>query len=110
MTERDHMLDEQVLQYRHAGHTGEAELVIGLDFGTSASKVVVRLPGLPGEPAYAVDFGDAAHSSMRYLLPTRLWVDGRGACTLYARPGAQLVRDIKFALFAGYETPDDLRD
>ena len=110
MMGRHHTLDEQALQYRHPGHTGEAEIVIGLDFGTSASKVVVQLPGLPGDPAYAVDFGDAAHPSMRFLLPTRLWVTPGGECTLCPRSDARLVRDIKLALFAGCEPPENLHD
>lgn len=94
------MFDEHILQYRQPGKDGECELVIGLDFGTSASKVVVQVPDLPGQPAYAVDFGDAAHSSMRYLLPTRFWVTPNGTCTLAAHKDARMVNDIKLELLA----------
>ena len=38
------MFDEHLLQYSHPGQTGECELVIGLDFGTSASKVIIQAP------------------------------------------------------------------
>src|SRR5207237_728619 len=82
---------------------GEAEVVVGFDFGTSASKVVVQAPGLPGNPAYAVDFGDVAHPSMRYLLPTRLSVAAGGSCTLRGQEPARLVNDIKLELFTDHE-------
>lgn len=94
------MFDEHILQYRQPGKNGECDLVIGLDFGTSASKVVVQAPDLPGGQAYAVDFGEIAHSSMRYIVPTRLWVTPRGRCTLANRENAKVVNDIKLDLFA----------
>ena len=40
------------------GDVDECEVVVGLDFGTSATKVVVRTPDLPGERAVPVDFDD----------------------------------------------------
>lgn len=92
--------DEHVLQYAKPGQGGEGDLVIGLDFGTSASKVVIQAPGLPGNPAYAVDFGEVAHSSMPYLLPTRLWVTPGGGCSLAKQAGARDVNDIKLELFS----------
>lgn len=92
--------DEHVLQYARPGQGGEGDLVVGLDFGTSASKVVIQAPGLPGNPAYAVDFGEVAHSSMPYLLPTRLWVTPAGACSLAKQAGARDVNDIKLELFS----------
>jgi hypothetical protein len=92
--------DDYVLQYTKPGQEGEGDLVIGLDFGTSASKVVIQVPYLPGNPAYAVDFGEVAHSSMPYLLPTRLWITRDGECSLYKRDGAFEVIDIKLELFS----------
>ena len=94
------ILDEHLLQYTYPGRSGDCDLIIGLDFGTSASKVVVQAPDLPGGQAYAVDFGEFAHSSMAYLLPTRLWVTPKGVCSLVPRDGARLVHDIKVELLA----------
>ncbi len=88
------MFDEHLLQYR------ECELIVGLDFGTSASKVVVQAPELAGGQAYAVEFGEVAHSSMAYLLPTRLWVTSNGTCSLARGSDARLVNDIKLELLA----------
>ena len=100
---RESICDEHLLQYSRPGQSGECELVIGLDFGTSASKVVIQAPELPGRPGYAVDFGEFSHSSMAYLLPTRLWVTPNGACNLDRRDGARLVNDIKLELFSRNE-------
>ena len=94
------MLDEHLLQYKPGGTERELEIVIGLDFGTSASKVVVRVPDLPGEQAFAVDFGEFAHPSMPCLLPTRLWVAENGECDLARREGGRVINDIKLELFA----------
>jgi hypothetical protein len=100
------MFDKHLLQYSKPGESGECELVVGLDFGTSASKVVVQAPELAGGQAYAIDFGDVAHSSMAYLLPTRLWVTSKGTCSLAPGGGARLVNDIKLELFADGEQLD----
>lgn len=58
------------------------ELVMGIDFGTSATKVVIQAPHFTGNPAYAVPFGQYAHHSLKYLLPTRLFVAKDGHCRL----------------------------
>ena len=95
------IFDEHVLQYSRRGQEGECELVIGLDFGTSASKVVIQAPQLPGSPAYAVDFGDLSYAPEAHLLPTRLWVTPKGACSLDTLESGRLVNDIKLELFSG---------
>lgn len=100
------MLDEEVLQYRRRGRNGRScELVIGFDFGTSATKVIVQAPDLPGSPAYAVDFGALGHAAMPMLLPTQLWTNPQGSCSLKRIPGGREFRDIKVALFANEARP-----
>ena len=78
--------------------SNECELIIGLDFGTSASKVVIQAPDLPGQPSYAVDFGQF-HKSMPHILPTRLWMDSKGTFSITPKSGAQLINNIKLDLF-----------
>ena len=95
------IFDEHVLQYSRPGQEGECELVIGLDFGTSASKVVIQAPQLPGSPAYAVDFGNHSYPPAAHLLPTRLWVAPKGACSLGILESGQCINDIKLELFSG---------
>lgn len=93
--------DHRMLQYAKPGKNGECELVIGLDFGTSSSKVVIQAPDLPGCPSYAIDFGRFSSNSIPYLLPTRLWVSpSSGICTLTSCDNGMMVNNIKLELFS----------
>lgn len=103
MTNGETVFDTRILQYINPGHDGEADVVIGLDFGTSASKVVIQVHGLQSNPAYAVDFGTLAHSSMPFLLPTRLWIAENDVCDLVPSDGARMISDIKLELFLDSE-------
>lgn len=49
------------------------DAVVGLDFGTSRTKVVIRLPYFRGEHAVAVDFAELGESGKTHLLPTRVY-------------------------------------
>ncbi len=61
----------------------KTEAIIGFDFGTSSSKIIIHLPFSTGTPAFAVPFGSFADPNLEYLLPTRLFVDeNSGACSL----------------------------
>ncbi len=53
-------------------------LTIGLDWGTSATKVVIRDPYGPGSPAYLVNFGRHGSEEDPHLLPSALSVDDQG--------------------------------
>lgn len=82
------------------------DVVIGFDFGTSCSKVVLRTPFHHGKRAMVVPFGDASHPSSDYLLPSVLWVCERGeSVSLVRRDGWQLVRDIKYHLVRDEPVP-----
>lgn len=74
------------------------DVVIGLDFGTSSTKVVVHAPNYAGNPAFAIPFGQFAHDSLDYLLPTRLAVNSNGSCSLSPETGAAILTDIKITL------------
>lgn len=47
------------------------DVVIGLDFGTACTKVVLRTP-LYADRVFMVPFGEFGHSTCEYLLPTHL--------------------------------------
>lgn len=53
-------------------------LTIGVDWGTSTTKVVMRDPYGPGSPAYLVNFGSFGADASPYLLPSALSVDESG--------------------------------
>ena len=96
-------IPENVSQFDGGGGSGELEIVIGFDFGTSSTKAVVHIFNVPGEPAFAVPFGDFAHESSEYLLPTKLFVNPDGFCSLKRTLDAALLTDIKVGLM---QTPD----
>lgn len=93
--------DKRALQYRDRGQSGPVDIVVGLDFGTSSTKVVMQIPHLLGRPSYAVNFGDNAQVSMPYLLPTQLWFaeDASGRFSLNKCLGMKAVNDLKTRLF-----------
>lgn len=69
----------------------ERTLVIGFDFGTSCSKVVIRDPA--ANVAYAVPFGRIASRANPYLLPTNLYLQEDGRLNL--EPSEIRLTDIK---------------
>lgn len=79
------------------GCSGEqvCDIVIGFDFGTSSTKVVIRTPNQANR-TFAVPFGDYAHDSCAYLLPTLLWILQDGTFSLAASADAIQIRDIKY--------------
>src|SRR5690606_19730150 len=96
---RDVTPDDQALQYREPGldQNKQCELIIGLDFGTSSTKVVIQAPDLQGSPSFPVDFGPLAHKSSRYLLPTKLWVRD-GKFSIAPQPNGRVISNLKTAL------------
>jgi hypothetical protein len=58
-------------------------VVIGLDFGTSCSKAVVRAPYIvSGGKSWAVYFGRYGHPSNRFLLPSKIIIAENGSASL----------------------------
>jgi hypothetical protein len=74
------------------------DLVIGLDFGTAATKVVVRSPFYAGGRAVAVSFGELGHQSSPYLLPTRVWSQFDGGFALTPRGEGAWLTGLKLSL------------
>lgn len=74
------------------------DLIIGLDFGTAATKVVVRSPYLPGQRARAISFEQLGHRSSPYLLPTRLHVADDGSLHLGGNVPGVWQTNLKVAL------------
>jgi len=58
----------------------ESDLVIGFDFGTSSSKLVIR--DSVRQTAYAVPFGPFACPGNTYLIPTKIFIDAEGGLSL----------------------------
>ena len=77
------------------------DIVIGLDFGTSCTKVVIQDPAL--RKAWAVPFDELAVKGNAYLLPTKLVLGSDGSVSLSGAGSAVL--DLKLKLMAEPDTP-----
>jgi hypothetical protein len=74
--------------------TEESELVIGLDFGTSCTKAIIRDNSL--QLAYAVPFKGLDENNQPYLILTKLFVHHNGMCSL--KNGDDVIDDAKIQL------------
>lgn len=83
-------------------HGRKIEVVLGVDFGTSSTKVVARLPYEAGSPAFAVPVPPFARAeSHPYLWASRLWVTSAGDFSLWPAPNARAFCAIKTRLILG---------
>ena len=77
-------------------------VVVGLDFGTSSTKVIVRLPFEPGEPTIAIPAPAPCRSGDDpFLWQTVLWVQGDGTFLPWPEPGADVLSALKQGLIQG---------
>ena len=82
------------------------DLVIGLDFGTSSTKVVIRSPFMARSRAIAVPWR-CGNSRQTYLLSTVLYENGRGEFDLNPSEDVQrILHDLKINLMDKPEQPD----
>lgn len=92
---------------RGAGETVYA--IIGLDFGTSSTKVVVRFPYEAGEPAYAVHMpGFCLSEDNPHLWQTVVWLDRDDKFHPYPVPGARNLHTLKQDLMTGAESSSEI--
>ncbi len=85
-------------QFDNATSGRPVDIVVGLDFGTAFTKVVIRSPWEFGNRAYAVPLS-GARSSGRYLLPSQIRVhDDRGVAI--EGEGGRLCTNIKWRLLS----------
>src|SRR5690606_10533267 len=73
------------------------DVVIGLDWGTSCSKIALRTPFV-GDKVYPVDFGSDGDSHNPYLLPSKLFVDRHGQGLLRRQDDVQVYPELKLNL------------
>lgn len=71
---------ESLCQINCDKNTEEADIVVGFDFGTSSSKLVIR--DSSRQIAFAVPWGDLSCDGNKYLLPTRIFINTDGQFSL----------------------------
>ena len=91
------VLSADCLGYAEHGGVGKCPLVIGFDFGTSASKVVVHAPFVAGKPRYLARLEPASPGELEWLWPSALSVSA-GVCDLASDGAGEVRRDIKVRL------------
>lgn len=88
---------ESFEQFPFSSASDTLDVFIGLDFGTSCSKVVIRSARYDNR-ALAVPFGRRSDGGLRYLLPTSLYEKEDGALSVdddpRAKPHSDLKRDL----------------
>lgn len=101
--------DERLLQFSGA-QRGPTRLIMGFDFGTSCSKVVIQSPYAHDRRSVPIDFEELGHSSSSYLLPCVLHREVSGSFSLRNTPEcAQTRTDLKLRLIRGASpTEEDL--
>ena len=88
----------QKTQFPGSKKTSICDVMIGLDFGTSCTKVVLRTPYLYNNRALAVPFTDLSPSKNPYLLPSKLWLKPDGEFLLREETECQCFSRIKLNL------------
>jgi len=83
-------------QFPGQGKKESNTIVIGLDFGTSSSKVVLH--NRSANVAFAIPFGSDGHPSNRFLLPTRPYFNRDGKLCLSSINDGIPLRELKSAL------------
>lgn len=73
--------------------------IIGLDFGTSSTKVIIRFPYERDSPAFAIPAPAHCRSEGNaYLWQTVVWIRPNGDMIAWPEPGAQLLYSLKQGL------------
>lgn len=95
------------LGYADSGGADECVLVIGFDFGTSTSKVVVRAPFLPGAPRFLVRREHRTSGDGDWLWPSSFTEEENGVCNLDGEDSGRRRRGIKLALLDAASAGED---
>ncbi|WP_153306929.1 hypothetical protein [Desulfonatronum thioautotrophicum] len=98
------LFDIEALQYikddRTRKHGEQCEVIIGFDFGTSTTKVIIQAPDLQGSPGFAVDFGRFSHPNHPHFLPSRIWITSDDRYSLEPVSESRRIGDLKLNLFS----------
>ena len=100
-------LPADLLQFGQAAIRSTATpVVIGLDLGTSSTKVVLRTPYKLSGRCFPVRFDRLAHRRSTYLLPDRLAVDACGRASLDVKHAVNVRTGLKVSLMRSGQAED----
>jgi hypothetical protein len=95
-------------QFQNANHAEICDIVIGFDFGTSCSKVILQSPYFADRRAMLVPFGHLGHPINSHLLPTKLYYDRQGNCSLTTDLNSLCTSGIKLRLLQNPDISESL--
>lgn len=98
------------LGYAESGFDGECVLVIGFDFGTSTSKIVVHAPFLPGAPRFLARREGRTGGDRDWLWPSSFTEDSTGICGLNENDDGLLHCGIKLNLMEAASADSDAKN
>ena len=89
-------------QFAQAKASAAIDIVIGLDFGTSATKIVTRAPYVGGIAPYAVPIPESVRAEGNpHLWQTVIWVDSDGRYSPVPQTNAKPIANVKSRLMGG---------
>ena len=101
----DKSIFRRLLESGASPPTSEGEdlfVFLGLDFGTSTTKIIVRLPFEAGEPTMAIPAPVPCRSGDDpYLWQTVLWLDSEGAFSPWPERNSTILHSLKQGLIQG---------
>lgn len=89
---------DHATQYPGSPRKQVKSIVIGLDWGTSCTKVILRDPYGINSPTYLVDFEELGVAGQTYLLPSSIFISEDGVASLVDQRNGSSIDDIKLRL------------
>ena len=85
----------------------KVDVVMGVDFGTAFTKIVIRAPYEPGgeDTAHAVEFGKIPDNPC--MLHSAVWIDDDGFCWVEKGQGRKMFPGIKVGVISSPNSPED---
>ena len=105
--------NEQTPVHADESSVATVDLTIGLDWGASCTKCIVRARYEQGDPAYVIDFGDLGFTDAPHLLPSRFFLtcgDSRNISFFDPDRTAEVIDATKFALLDESLDPGQAKD
>ena len=105
ISKKERLRFQKLLQFGSDSSTTGGEdmtIILGLDFGTSSTKVIVRMPYEAGEPTIAIPAPYPCRSGDHpYLWQTVLWLKDEDTFLPWPEPGARILNSLKQGLIQG---------
>lgn len=90
--------------------TNPIRAIMGLDFGTASTKVIISTPYEYGQKAYIVDFNELYPTIEFFLLPSQIYLDKFGQIKITPFPKSEVHHTLKGQLLRQFYTNDQNKE